>query len=83
MITQSKGGKEAPPLMKPSYSGGNKQATGEETFHGLFKRSFVEQQVAPSRAVSRTEKSSSSAEKKCPESEFAAVLPRDETRGAK
>lgn len=31
MITQSKGGKEAPPLMKPSYSGGNKQATGEET----------------------------------------------------
>lgn len=65
MITQSKGGKEAPPFMKPSYSGGNKQATGEETrFMDFFKLHFLKQQVAPSRAVSRMEKSSSSAEKK-------------------
>lgn len=62
VITQNSGGKEAPPPASPSYSVGRTHRGHESRF--CWSGSFGSDQnlVGPSKAFSRTEKSSSSAE---------------------
>lgn len=62
VITQNSGGKEAPPPASPSYSVGRTYGGHESRFCWFGSFGSDQNLVGPSKAFSRTEKSSSSAE---------------------